>query len=91
MGDNIVAYKWLGDRQNITPGWLCDIFSSLVQTEGFEFEARSRDCLPKGFPPEVEGTCHFVLTYKNPCLPAQTPTMDHIDYAVNALFSSQAK
>ncbi|KAL4230721.1 Guanylate cyclase soluble subunit alpha-2 [Mactra antiquata] len=53
-------------------------------TEGFTLTARSRDCLPQGFPPEIEGTCHFVDSYHFPF--AEEPdslTMDeHIELAV---------
>ncbi|XP_049838052.1 head-specific guanylate cyclase-like [Schistocerca gregaria] len=57
----------------------------LSQTEGFQFEARPRECLPRGFPDDVEGTAHFVLGYCHPSLPADRPLVEHIDTAQREL------
>ena len=32
----------------------------------FETEARPRDCLPKNFPSDIPGTCHFLNGYRHP-------------------------
>ncbi|XP_047122155.1 head-specific guanylate cyclase-like [Schistocerca piceifrons] len=57
----------------------------LVQTPGFEFEERPRECLPKGFPKDIPGTCYFVLGYKHPSLPADRPLADHVEAAIAEL------
>ncbi|KAJ1529269.1 hypothetical protein ONE63_006069 [Megalurothrips usitatus] len=46
---------------------------------GFTTEARPRDCLPKGFPDSIPGTCHFVQHYCHPELPAAAPLADHVE------------
>lgn len=38
----------------------------IKQTPTFETEERPRDCLPKNFPSDVEGTCHFLTGYRHP-------------------------
>jgi hypothetical protein len=35
-------------------------------TSIFETEARPRDCLPKNFPSDIPGTCHFLNGYRHP-------------------------
>lgn len=53
--------------------------------EGFHLTPRPRDCLPPGFPPNTEGTCHFLDKYVFPY--AEQPSdrlssAEHIDLAV---------
>ncbi|XP_060604265.1 guanylate cyclase soluble subunit alpha-1-like [Ruditapes philippinarum] len=52
--------------------------------ECFKLTPRSRDCLPKGFPTDIEGTCHFVESYKFPHTELQNDltTGKHIELAV---------
>ncbi|CAG7827004.1 unnamed protein product [Allacma fusca] len=57
----------------------------LMETPGFTFEARERECLPKGFPPEIPGTCHFLVSYKHPSLPPEAPDFEHIHRALQDL------
>lgn len=38
----------------------------LQETPLFETEERTRDCLPKNFPNEIQGTCHFLNGYRHP-------------------------
>jgi guanylate cyclase soluble subunit alpha len=42
--------------------------------------ARARSCLPKGFPADVPGTCHFLEQYKHPSVSVDKdgPELDHI-------------
>lgn len=54
------------------------IFRRLVVTPGFTFEARDRSYLPKEFPSNVPGTCHFLAAYKHPDLPEESKLDDHI-------------
>ncbi|GAB6026006.1 hypothetical protein CHUAL_011971 [Chamberlinius hualienensis] len=51
-------------RINISP----TTYELLKTTPGFSFTARPRECLPKGFPPEIPGTCHFLDDYIHPKL-----------------------
>lgn len=53
----------------------------LCRHEGFATEARPRECLPKGFPDSVPGTCHFILRYRHPDVAADAPLADHVDTA----------
>ncbi|XP_045204956.2 guanylate cyclase soluble subunit alpha-1-like [Mercenaria mercenaria] len=52
--------------------------------EGFKLTPRPRECLPQGFPSNIEGTCHFVDTYQFPFTELQNDltTAKHIELAV---------
>ena len=68
------------------------MYRLLQETPLFETEERSRDCLPKNFPVEIEGTCHFLNGYRHPSFDASIITAtqletestqrQHIRYAV---------
>ncbi|XP_042145590.1 head-specific guanylate cyclase [Ixodes scapularis] len=57
----------------------------LVQTDGFRFEARPRECLPAGFPEQVKGTCHFLTAFIHPKLDKSEPLDAHIRKAQREL------
>ncbi|CAN8006598.1 unnamed protein product, partial [Ixodes hexagonus] len=57
----------------------------LVQTDGFRFEARPRECLPAGFPDQVKGTCHFLTGFVHPKLDKSEPLDAHIRKAQREL------
>ncbi|ODN06500.1 Head-specific guanylate cyclase [Orchesella cincta] len=63
----------------------------LLETPGYEFEERPRDCLPKGFPTDVPGTCYFVLSYKHPGLSDDNPEFEHIHQGVINLCDFHSK
>ena len=46
--------------------FLFNINRLIKETPIFETEARPRECLPKNFPAEIEGTCHFLNGYRHP-------------------------
>ncbi|GLG93357.1 Head-specific guanylate cyclase [Gryllus bimaculatus] len=51
-------------RVNVSP----TTYEFLTQHPGFVMTPRPRDCLPKGFPADIPGTCHFLHTYLHPGL-----------------------
>ena len=55
----------------------------LSKAGGFHLTPRSRDCLPQGFPSDIEGTCHFLDSYSFPYIDdlGKSP-VDHISCAV---------
>lgn len=53
----------------------------LRQHEGFVTLARPRECLPKGFPDNIPGTCHFILSYRHPAVAPGARLADHVDAA----------
>ena len=59
-------------------------FRLLAPATGFRLNPRSRDCLPQGFPENIEGTCHFLDGYIFPYLEQKdsNPDTDHIALAV---------
>ncbi|XP_049826042.1 head-specific guanylate cyclase [Aethina tumida] len=62
-------------RINVSP----TTYERLRAADGFTFEERDRSCLPKDFPADVPGTCHFLLDYKHPAVPAESPLIAHVD------------
>ncbi|XP_044254716.1 head-specific guanylate cyclase isoform X2 [Tribolium madens] len=62
-------------RINVSP----TTYERLVRFEGFNFEARDRSCLPKDFPANIPGTCHFLSDYKHPSLPPDDSLTQHIE------------
>ncbi|XP_060604216.1 guanylate cyclase soluble subunit alpha-1-like [Ruditapes philippinarum] len=58
--------------------------TAILLQEGFKLTPRSRDCLPKGFRTDIEGTCYFVESYKFPYTELQNDliTGKHIELAV---------
>ncbi|KAL1509679.1 hypothetical protein ABEB36_004384 [Hypothenemus hampei] len=62
-------------RINISP----TTYERLLSTQGFSFEARDRSCLPKDFPTNIPGTCHFLTGYKHGKVPEDAPLADHIE------------
>jgi guanylate cyclase soluble subunit alpha len=56
-----------------------DTFRRLVAAGGFSFEARDRSCLPKDFPRNIPGTCHFLTGYKHPDLDDDASLTQHIE------------
>ena len=55
---------------------VCSLLSRQI---GFATEARPRECLPKGFPDSIPGTCHFILHYHHPDVPEDAPLPEHVD------------
>ena len=51
-----------------------------MKTKGFSMTARARSFLPKGFPADVPGTCHFLDRYEHPSVSVDKngPEVDHI-------------
>lgn len=43
-------------------------FRLLKDYPGFHFTRRPQECLPKGFPSNIPGTCHFLDEYRHPHL-----------------------
>ncbi|XP_063902714.1 head-specific guanylate cyclase [Zophobas morio] len=62
-------------RINVSP----TTYERLVMTEGFSFEARDRSCLPKDFPRNIPGTCHFLTGYKHESVAEDAPLTQHIE------------
>ncbi|XP_068907117.1 head-specific guanylate cyclase [Tenebrio molitor] len=62
-------------RINISP----TTYARLVAAGGFSFEARDRSCLPKDFPRNIPGTCHFLTGYKHPDLDDDASLTQHIE------------
>lgn len=54
-------------------------YSRLVQRPGFSFEERDSSCLPKDFPANIPGTCHFLTGYKHPDVGEDAPLTQHIE------------
>ncbi|XP_017775774.1 PREDICTED: head-specific guanylate cyclase [Nicrophorus vespilloides] len=57
----------------------------LVESSGFTFDARDRDCLPKDFPPNIPGTCYFLTGYQHPEVDESSPLTDHVDAGRKAI------
>ncbi|XP_063229103.1 head-specific guanylate cyclase [Bacillus rossius redtenbacheri] len=57
----------------------------LKKTPGFTITPRPRSCLPRGFPADIPGTCHFLHGYKHPSLPASDPLSEHVAAALREL------
>jgi len=68
---------------NISP----TTYNLLKSTRDFVTEARPRDCLPKNFPADIEGTCHFLIDYRHPRIdPTSASSLDqHIRLALDNL------
>ncbi|KAK6626330.1 Head-specific guanylate cyclase [Polyplax serrata] len=86
FGNNVtIANKFESGSEplkiNISP----TTYSCLKDDEGFTMEARPRECLPRGFPSDIPGTCHFLTSYKHPEVDAEAPLEDHINEALNEL------
>ncbi|EFA02348.1 head-specific guanylate cyclase [Tribolium castaneum] len=62
-------------RINVSP----TTYERLAAFEGFRLEARERSCLPKDFPANIPGTCHFLSDYKHPALPPDAALTQHIE------------
>ncbi|XP_021940697.1 head-specific guanylate cyclase isoform X2 [Zootermopsis nevadensis] len=75
-------------KTNVSP----TTYQCLQQTPGFSFAPRPSDCLPVGFPAHIPGTCHFLLGYRHPDLPAECSSLsEHVEAGVKDLgiFSTQ--
>lgn len=75
-------------RTNISPS----TYELIKETPIFETEARPRDCLPKNFPADIVGTCHFLNGYRHPDYhppkdvePGESLLRQHIRFAVKQL------
>lgn len=71
---------------------LISLSRCLQQTPGFSFAPRPSECLPVGFPAHIPGTCHFLLGYRHPDLPAECSSLsEHVEAGVKDLgiFSTQ--
>ena len=66
---------------NYVWNFLCRL---LTAAQGFGLTPRSRDCLPQGFPEDVEGTCHFLDGYIFPYL-EQNESQSDIDHVALAV------
>jgi guanylate cyclase soluble subunit alpha len=44
----------------------CEFLRLLKSTPHFITEERPRECLPKIYPADAEGTCHFLNDYRHP-------------------------
>ncbi|CAG9762831.1 unnamed protein product [Ceutorhynchus assimilis] len=60
---------------NISP----TTYERLLDTPGFTFEARDRSSLPKDFPANIPGTCHFIKDFKHPNVAEDAPLVEHIN------------
>ncbi|PSN32204.1 Guanylate cyclase soluble subunit alpha-3 [Blattella germanica] len=61
-------------------------YNFLMDTPGFSFTARPRECLPMGFPTNIPGTCHFLLGYHHPDHPADSTTLtEHIEAGMRSV------
>ncbi|OQV20581.1 Guanylate cyclase soluble subunit alpha-2 [Hypsibius exemplaris] len=71
------------ERINVSP----TTYKLLVKTKGFLMTARARSCLPKGFPADVPGTCHFLEHYKHPSVSVDKDgaEVDHISLGLSEL------
>lgn len=55
----------------------------LEATPGFQYEPRSRETLPAGFPDSIKGISYFLEGYLHPGVPeSQRDTTDHIAKAI---------
>ncbi|XP_067129797.1 guanylate cyclase soluble subunit alpha-1-like isoform X2 [Centruroides vittatus] len=68
-------------RINISP----TTYSLLTETEGFSFVSRKPECLPREFPADIEGTCHFLDSYHHPDVERHQPLDVHIKKVVEEL------
>ena len=55
--------------------------------KGFILEARPKSALPKGFPAEIPGTCHFLNGFKHSSVSTDKdgPDVDHIGIILKEL------
>lgn len=51
----------------------------MVTTPGFSFEERPKECLPKDFPANIPGSCHFIKGYHHINVPEDAPLDKHIE------------
>ncbi|PNF35758.1 hypothetical protein B7P43_G13045 [Cryptotermes secundus] len=75
-------------KTNVSP----TTYQCLLKTPGFFFAPRPRECLPVGFPAHIPGTCHFLLGYRHPEIPAECDSLSrHVEAGVQDLgiFSAQ--
>lgn len=56
-----------------------------MQTPGWSFTPRDRDCLPKTFPADEPGISWFLDAYYHQELPEGAPLPEHIDLAMRSL------
>ncbi|XP_067129798.1 guanylate cyclase soluble subunit alpha-2-like [Centruroides vittatus] len=68
-------------RINISP----TTYSLLIKTEGFSLISRSSECLPREFPSDIEGTCHFLDSYQHPEVERHHPLDVHIKKVIEEL------
>ncbi|XP_023229672.1 guanylate cyclase soluble subunit alpha-2-like isoform X1 [Centruroides sculpturatus] len=68
-------------RINISP----TTYSLLSRTDGFTFESRPPECLPRDFPTNIKGRCHFLDSYHHPDIEQQQPLDVHIKKIVEEL------
>ncbi|XP_055336224.1 guanylate cyclase soluble subunit alpha-2-like isoform X2 [Paramacrobiotus metropolitanus] len=71
------------EKINVSP----TTYPLLCKTRGFVMTARPRNCLPKGFPADIPGTCHFLELYKHPSVSVDKdgPEVDHIALGLKEL------
>ncbi|CAH1174093.1 unnamed protein product [Phaedon cochleariae] len=62
-------------RINISP----TTFLRLFRAGGFSSEQRDQSCLPKDFPSDIPGTCHFLTGYTHPNIAEDAPLSQHIE------------
>ncbi|KAL1130142.1 hypothetical protein AAG570_013080, partial [Ranatra chinensis] len=84
FGNNVtIANKFESGSEPLKINVSPTTYTWLQKTEGFTFEARSRECLPKGFPTNIPGNCHFLLGYTHPTKPADAPLSEHIEVGLS--------
>ncbi|KAK4886242.1 hypothetical protein RN001_002513, partial [Aquatica leii] len=63
---------------NISP----TTYTRLMQSPGFSCEERPRECLPKDFPAHIQGTCHFLNSYRHPDTSPDKDLAAHVEAAL---------
>lgn len=86
FGNNVtIANKFESGSEplkiNISP----TTHSWLTEDPGFTMESRPRDCLPRGFPSDIPGTCYFLHGYKHVKISDEDPLETHINEALKNL------
>ncbi|XP_069688238.1 head-specific guanylate cyclase [Periplaneta americana] len=86
FGHNVtIANKFESGSEPLKANTSPTTYECLIQTPGFSFMARPRSCLPRGFPANIPGTCHFLLGYRHPDLPESAALSEHVEAGVRDL------
>jgi len=71
--------------------WNMSVNYKEERTHGyFTFTERSRDCLPKGFPTDIHGTCYFLDDYQHPRVKQEAHIFQHISEALNDILTPES-